>query len=91
MSAEWGASDLARLLALEHAFSALAVISAGNFAHNHNMMTREAVKVFRQAIESSVQDTAQLGVAKPLVVGHLKSMFDHVALMAEMTDQGPVD
>lgn len=89
MSADWNSDDFARLLALEHAFSALAVISASNFAYNEKVTSSEAVAMFRHAIASSVEDTTQFGPAKSLVSGHLKRMFDHVAVMAKMSDEGP--
>jgi len=54
MSAEWDSDDFARLLALEHAFGALALISAANFALGANTTPAEAVAHFRAAIESSI-------------------------------------
>lgn len=88
MSADFDADDLARLLALEHAFCSLALISASNFARLNNSKPSEAVAQFRAAIEGSIYDTAEM----PPEVGkrmrlHLRRLFDHVAGMAIHADK----
>lgn len=89
MSADWDHDDLARLLALEHAFCALALISASNFAYLAETTPSAAVKQFRDAIEGSVYDTGQASQeTKAAMKHHLKRMFDHIAEMAKHADQG---
>jgi len=88
VSADFDFDDMARLMALEHAFSAMALISAGNLAHLANVTMSQAVQQFRDAIESSVHDVGdrpkELQVA---MQAHLKRMFDHLASMAKHADQ----
>ncbi|MCA0048191.1 hypothetical protein LB577_14690 [Mesorhizobium sp. B283B1A] len=89
MSVNWGEDDLARLLALEHAFHALALFSAYNYAHLDGTTPSAAVKQFREAVEGSVYDTGQAPKAVQVLMSkHLKKMFDHVAAMAVHADQG---
>ncbi|MER9923902.1 hypothetical protein NKJ84_13280 [Mesorhizobium sp. M0048] len=89
MSINWGEDDLARLLALEHAFHALALLSASNYAHLAGTTPSAAVKQFREAIEGSVYDSGQAPkTVQVLMSKHLKKMFDHVAAMAVHADQG---
>ncbi|UCI30946.1 hypothetical protein [Mesorhizobium sp. B4-1-4] len=91
MSADWDHDDLARLLGLEHAFCALALISASNFAYLAETTPSAAVKQFREAIEGSVYDTGQASKeTKAAMKRHLKRMFDHIAGMAKHADLGPV-
>ena len=83
MSDEWNHDDLARLLALEHAFYSLALISASNYAYLAETTPSAAVKQFRSAIEGSTFDTKQYPPeTQRLMREHLKRMFDHVADMA---------
>ncbi len=89
MSSNFDLDDLARLLALEHAFSALALISAGNFAYLAKVKPSEAVRQFRTAIESSIYDSADTPAdVRELMRKHLKRMFDHIVQMAEHADKG---
>jgi hypothetical protein len=89
MSADFDFDDVARLLALEHAFSALALISAGNYAQLAGVTPSEAVVQFRNAIEGSVYDAGDRPKeVKDAMRTHLKRMFDHVAVMAKHADQG---
>lgn len=89
MSDSFQADDLARLVALEHAFNALALISASNYAFLANTTPSAAVAQFRTAIESSVYDTGDMSKElQALAHAHLKRMFDHVAQMAKHADQG---
>ena len=88
MSANWSADDLARLIALEHAFGALALISAGNFAQLANVKPSEAVKQFRTAIEGSIHDGSVPTEIRDLMRQHLKRLFDNVADMAKHADHG---
>lgn len=89
MSSDWDDDDFARLLAMEHAFCSLALISANNFASLAQCTTSAAVQQFRSAIEGSIYDTGQVSQeTKDLMRQHLKRMFDHVAGMAKHADQG---
>lgn len=88
MSANWSLDDLARLIALEHAFGALALISAGNFAQLANVKPSEAVKQFRTAIEGSVHDGDIPPDVRDLMRQHLKRIFDNVSDMARHADLG---
>jgi hypothetical protein len=91
MSADFDRDDLARLLALEHAFYATALVSAANFANLQNakagsdeMSTSQAVQMFREGVESSLFDRKDYPTdIRSLISGHLKRMFDHVAGMAD--------
>lgn len=84
MSDDWNHDDLARLLALEHAFYSLALISASNFAYLANTTPDAAVKQFRSAVEGSMLDTKQYPPGTQQAMReHLKRMFDHVASMAK--------
>ncbi|MER8427642.1 hypothetical protein [Mesorhizobium sp. M1403] len=89
MDADWDHDDMARLLALEHAFCALALISASNYAYLAESTPSAAVKQFRAAIEGSVYDSGQASKeTQGLMKQHLKRMFDHIAHMAIHADQG---
>lgn len=89
MSADFDFDDMARLLALEHAFGALALISAGNYAHLAGVTPSEAVQQFRSAIEGAVYDTGDRSKEVQVAMrAHLKRMFDHLATMAKHADLG---
>ena len=89
MSKDFNGDDMARLLALEHAFSALALISAGNFAHLAGVTPSEAVQQFRTAIEGAVYDVGDRPIELQVAMRiHLKRMFDHLASMAKHADLG---
>ena len=89
MGADWDADDMARLLALEHAFCALALISASNYAYLAETSPSAAVRQFREAIEGSVHDSGQTSATtKAAMRQHLKRMFDHIASMATHADPG---
>jgi hypothetical protein len=89
VSVDFDKDDLARLLALEHAFSTIALISANNFAYLAKIKTSEAVAQFRLATESSIYDAADTPKdVRDLMRSHLKRLFDHVARMAEHADKG---
>jgi hypothetical protein len=89
MSSDFDLDDFARLLALEHAFGALTLISAGNFAYLAEVKPSEAIRQFRSAIESSIYDSADTPAdVRVLMRKHLKRMFDHIAQMAEHADKG---
>jgi hypothetical protein len=84
MSANWDSDDLARLLAIEHAFYAMALIGACNFAHGAKTTPVEAIKHFRSAIEGSIYDSADTSEeVRKLMRTHLKRMFDHVETMSK--------
>ena len=89
MSADLNLDDMARLLALEHAFGALALISAGNYAHLAGVTPSEAVQQFRAAIECATYDAGtRPKELQAAMRAHLKRMFDHLASMAKHADQG---
>jgi len=89
MSSDFDKNDLARLLALEHAFCSLALISASNFAYLAEMKPSEAVQKFRESIEGSLFDSADAPMdVRDLMRVHLGRLFDHVASMARHADQG---
>ena len=89
MSTDFDKDDLARMFALEHAFYALALISAGNFSYLSDISITSAVKAFRNPIEGSILDDRNIPKEiRPLVQGHLMRMFDHVSRMAEMAESG---
>lgn len=89
MSDSFRDDDLARLIAIEHAFNSLALISASNFAFLANTTPSAAVGQFRSAIESSLYDSGDMSPElQALVRVHLKRMFDHVAAMAKHADEG---
>lgn len=89
MSKDFDRDDLARLIALEHAFSALALISASNFARLEEIKPSEAVARFRAAIEGATYDSATIPKdVRILMRAHLKRMFDQVAEMAKNADRG---
>jgi hypothetical protein len=88
VSANWSADDLARLVALAHAFGILALISAGNFAQLANVKPSEAVKQFRRAIKGSVHDGDLASDVQVLMRKHLKRIFDNVSDMAKHADHG---
>ncbi len=86
MSSDWDQDDLARLLALEHAFAALALISAGNFARLDGVRISEAVAQFRDAIVGSIHDTTLPDGLKEPMHRHLTRLFDHVSAQARLLD-----
>lgn len=94
MNSDFDEDDLARLLALEHAFYATALVSAANFALLENLKVRraplttaEAVQQFRDAVKSSMFDRKDYSPEiRTLMARHLKRMFDHVASMATAVD-----
>jgi len=89
MSDAFGTDDLARLIALEHAFSVLALISANNFAYLAEIKPSEAVAQFRTAVEGTLYDSAEIPKdVQVLMRAHLKRMFDQVAGMAKHADLG---
>lgn len=89
MSADFDKDDFARLLALEFAFQAVTLISAGNFAYLANIKPSEAVAQFRASIESSMYDSADRPKeVRDLMLAHLKRIFDHIESMAKHADKG---
>ena len=89
MGENFDQDDLARLLALEHAFSALALISASNYSYLANIKPSQAVELFRNSIESAMYDSSDTPAeVKELMREHLKRMFDHVAEMSKHADLG---
>lgn len=89
MSDDYNLEDFARLLALEHAFYSVALISASNFAFLAKIKPSEAVAQFRSATESSVFDKNDIpNDVKQIMRIHLKRMFDHVSDMEKHVDKG---
>jgi hypothetical protein len=88
VSEDWAKGDLARLLALEHAFGVLALVSAGNFSFLAKCTAEDAIKQFREAIEGSMLDTRDIPAEVNLLMRkHLKQLLDHVQLMARNSDE----
>jgi len=89
MSSDWDADDLARLLALEHAFNTIALISAGNFSYLSETTVLDAVRRFRSATEGAVLDQRDIPPKTAVAIRkHLGRMFDHVEEMAKLGEQG---
>lgn len=89
MSSDFDLDDFARLLALEHAFCALALISAGNFSYLAKVKPSEAVRQFRTAIESSIYDSEDMPAdVRVLMRKHLGRIFDHIEQMSKHADEG---
>jgi hypothetical protein len=82
MSADFDKDQLARLVALEHAFSTIALIAAANFSFNAGCKTSEAVAYFRSSAEGSLHGDAT--VPKEAVREHLKRLFDNLTEMARL-------
>jgi hypothetical protein len=74
--------DLARLVALEHAFYTIALIAAANFSFNAGCKTSEAVSHFRSSAEGLLRGdvTAPQEAARE----HLKRLFDNLTEMARL-------
>ncbi|WP_300530152.1 hypothetical protein [Maricaulis sp.] len=88
MSSDWDADDFARLMALEHAWYAVTLVSAGNYAGMNGIKIKDAVQQLRDAVESSLYDHDDLpGNTRQLMRGHLKRMFDEVEQMAGQADR----
>jgi hypothetical protein len=82
VSADSDKDDLARLVALEHAFYTIALIAAANFAHNAGCKPGEAVAYFRSSADGLLRgDTAASNEA---VREHLKRLFDNLTEMARL-------
>ena len=89
MSADFDKSDLARLLALEYAFTTVTLLSASNFAYLANTTTSKAVAQFRQATEGAMYDGSNTPPdVRDLMREHLRRLYDHIATMAEHADLG---
>jgi hypothetical protein len=86
MGADFDKDDLARLVALEHAFYTIALIAAANFAHNAGCKPGEAVAYFRSSVDGFLHDTA---VSKEAVREHLKRLFDNLTEMARLPMRVP--
>jgi hypothetical protein len=81
VSGDFDKDDLARLVALEHAFYTIALIAAANFAHNAGCKPGEAVAYFRSSADGLLHETA---VSKEAVGEHLKRLFDNLTEMARL-------
>jgi hypothetical protein len=82
MSANLDKDELARLVALEHAFYTIALIAAANFSFNAGCKTSEAVAHFRSSAEGSLGGEAL--ASKEAVREHLKRLFDNLTEMARL-------
>lgn len=89
MSAEQDRDTLARVVALEYAFSAFALMTAGNFAMANGLPVADTVARYKDAAISAMFDESQGTDAREMIVGHLKRLFDHIESMARTLDQGP--
>jgi hypothetical protein len=82
VSADFDKDDLARLVALEHAFYTIALIAAANFAHNAGCKPGEAVAYFRSSADGLLHgDTV---ASKEAVREHLKRLFDNLTEIARL-------
>ena len=89
MSADFDANDLARLLALEHAFGAIVLVSATNHSFLAEQKPSDSVKQFRSAVIGSTYDDASYPKEfNKLIQSHLERMFDHIESMAQHADLG---
>ena len=90
MGADWEADDFSRLLALEHAFNTLALVSASNFAFLSDTTIESAVQQFRSATEGAILDQKEIPRNTAIAMRkHLSRMFDQVTSMAKNADMGP--
>jgi hypothetical protein len=88
MSADFDKDDLARLIALEHAFYANMLVNCSVFSHQQGQTITEVVQLFRDSVEGSLLDTRDTPrEIRELSSAHLKRMFDHVALMARHAER----
>lgn len=89
MQPDFHADDLARLLALEHALCAMTLISAGNYAYLADVPPSQAVRQFRDAIESSMFDSGSYPEGlRDAMHRHTKRIFEHIEQMAKHADKG---
>jgi len=89
LSSDWDQGDLARMLALEHAFGAIALMWAGQFAEQHGGKPSQAVMQLRDAILGAALDSKDHnGPLGALINAHLQRMFEHVSNMARHADKG---
>jgi hypothetical protein len=89
LSSSWDEDDLARMLALEHAFSTITLMWACQFADQQRTKPSKAVAQLREAVLSSVLDSKDHnGPIGALINGHLHRMFEHVRKIAEHADRG---
>jgi hypothetical protein len=87
MSQEWDTSDLARMLALEHAFGALSLMWSCQFAQTAGIKPSEAAAQYRSAILSSLYDAKDYPPSvHALIKQHLEHMLDNLTKMAAHAD-----
>jgi hypothetical protein len=81
--------DLARLHAFEHVLSSLAAMWSVNYAQAQGGLPSEAVKLLRQAIVGSLQDSRERPKEfNALMKSHIERIFTHVDSMAKYSDGG---
>lgn len=89
MSENWDSDDLARMVALENAFSVISLMWLCQFADQSGKKPSEVVKPFSDAVAGAVYDTKQYPHDfRNSVKSHLERMLGNVAEMAKLADQG---
>jgi hypothetical protein len=87
MSAEWDADDLARLLALEHAFGVIGLMCASNMAKNMGVSVNELVQELSKVTRSTLYDGKDISVStRAAMAKHLDKLFAHIGSMAKLSD-----
>ncbi len=85
--ADFESDDVVRLLALEHSFCAVALLSAGNYSHLAGISIEEASRRFHAATASPLYDSRSIPKdVRSRMDQHIRRLFDHVAEMARATD-----
>lgn len=89
MSITQDADDLARIIALEHAFGAISLMWACQFAHAEQTKPSEAVRQLRTSVVGALYDDKQYtpGI-RNAINHHLERLLGNVAGMADHADQG---
>lgn len=89
MSTVHDADDLARLIALEHAFGALTLMWCCQFANQQGSLPSDAASQFRTATLGAVFDSKEhAGELGALVAAHLHRLFSDLEKMTAHADQG---
>ena len=89
MTSNYDADDLARLFAIEHIVSSMALMWSVNFAQMNGGTPSDSVKLLRDALEGSLHDDANYSKeVRDLVRTHIARLFNHIASMAVHADKG---
>ena len=88
MSAEWETDDLARMMALEHAFGALSLMWSYQFAKTSGSKPSETTLQFRNAVLSSIYDSGDYpSNVREKIKKHLERMLDNLSKMSKLADR----